>query len=164
MAIVDYFLTMDGIEGETLDPKSKGAIAVESWSFGAENKPTTTSASGGAGAGKVNLQEFKFMTRANKASVKLLVACATGKLIKTAVLTCRKAGKEQEFLKITLSDLVVTSFKAEGTRGADTLPSDEVSLAFGRILYEYKEQKSDGTLAPPLSGGWDVVTNKPVER
>ncbi len=34
MAVVDYFLKIDGIEGESQDAKHKGEIDVESWSWG----------------------------------------------------------------------------------------------------------------------------------
>lgn len=32
MAALDYFLRIDGIEGESLDFKHKGEIEIESWS------------------------------------------------------------------------------------------------------------------------------------
>ena len=40
MAAVDYFLRIDGIEGESADAKHKGEIDVLSWSWGASNTGT----------------------------------------------------------------------------------------------------------------------------
>ena len=162
MAMIDYFLKIDGIDGETLDTKNKGAIEVESWSWGAENKATISSASGGAGAGKCSLKEFTFNMKANKASGKLLLACAQGQAFKTAVLFCRVSGKDVEYLKITLGMVFVTSFQASGTRGDDTPPNEEVKLAYGKVQYEYREQKPDGTLGPPVVHGWDMPKNQPI--
>ena len=37
MAVVDFFLKVDGIEGESQDSKHKGEIEVVSWSWGETN-------------------------------------------------------------------------------------------------------------------------------
>src|SRR5919109_5362234 len=108
MAKVDYFLKIEGIVGESTDDKHKNEIEVESWSWGA-TQTGSAAHGGGGGAGKVAMQDFHFVARTSKASPGLLLACATGEHIKKAVLTCRKAGKEQqEFLTFTFSDLLVS--------------------------------------------------------
>src|SRR5215468_10033276 len=144
MAAVDYFLKLDGIEGESHDSKHKGEIDLESWSWG-ESQTGTHSSGGGGGAGKVALQDFHFVMKVNKASPKLMLACADGEHIKKAVLTCRKAGKEQqEFLKITMSDLLVSSYQTGGSAKGDLVPLEQISLNYAKIEFEYKEQKPDG--------------------
>ena len=157
----DYFLKIDGIDGESLDAKNKGAIEIESWSWSAENKTTVGSATGGAGTGKATLEEFTFEMKPNKASAKLLLACASGQHFKTVTLIGRMSGKETEYLKITLGMVFVISFSASGS-GGDDAPTEQVSFAYGKILYEYKEQRSDGTLGPAIVSGWDVTTNKSI--
>src|SRR5688500_16372886 len=100
MAVVDYFLKVDSIEGESTDDKHKNEIDVESWSWGETNSGTHATG-GGGGAGKVSMQDFNFTMRVCKATPKLMLACANGQHIKEATLTCRKAGTEQqEYLKI----------------------------------------------------------------
>jgi type VI secretion system secreted protein Hcp len=160
MAHVDYFLKLDGIEGESQDSKHKGEIDLESWSWG-EAQGGTFSSGGGGGAGKVHMQDFHFVMKVNKASPKLLLACASGEHIKKATLTARKAGKDQqEFLKITMSDLLVSSYQTGGSGHGDIVPTDQISLNFAKIEYEYKEQQPDGTLSGPVKAGWDVKANK----
>lgn len=160
MALVDYFLKIDGIEGESHDSKHKGEIDVESWSWG-EAQSGTHAAGGGGGAGKVAMQDFHFVMKINKASPKLFLACADGEHIKKAVLTCRKAGKEQqEFFKITLSDLLVSSFQTGGSGHNDIVPTDQISLNYSRIDFEYKEQKPDGTLGGAVKAGYDLKAQK----
>jgi type VI secretion system secreted protein Hcp len=162
MAAVDYFLKIDGIEGESLDEKHKGEMELESWSWG-ESQTGTYSVGSGGGAGKVSMQDFHFVTRVSKGSPKLLLACANGEHFKKAVLTCRKAGKEQqEYLKITFTDCLVSSFQTGGSGGSDILPVDQISLNFAKIEYEYKEQKADGTLGGAVKTGWDLKANKAV--
>ena len=92
---VDYFLKLDGIDGESADSKNKGQIDLQSFSWG-EAQTGTHGAGGGGGAGKVQMQDFHFVMKNNKASPKLMLACANGEHIKKGVLTCRKAGKDQQ--------------------------------------------------------------------
>jgi type VI secretion system secreted protein Hcp len=161
MANVDYFLKIDGIDGESTDDKHKNSIDVESWSWG-ETQMGSHFERGGGGAGKVQMQDFNFVMKVNKASPKLLLACASGEHIKKAVLTCRKAGKDQqEYLKIVMSDLLVSSFQTGGSMGA-IVPTDQISLNFSKIEYEYKAQKPDGSLDGAIKAGYDLKLNKKV--
>jgi type VI secretion system secreted protein Hcp len=162
MAAVDYFLKLEGIDGESTDHKHKSEIDLESWSWGA-SQSGTHSGMGGGGAGKVSMQDFHFVMKINKASPKLMLACATGEHIKKATLTCRKAGSEQqEYLKVTMSDLLVSSYQTGGSAHGDVVPTDQISLNFSKIEFEYKEQKADGTLGGAVKTGYDLKLNKKV--
>jgi type VI secretion system secreted protein Hcp len=155
----DMFLKLDGIDGESTDAKHKGEIEIESFSWGATNSGSAAHG-GGAGAGKVAMQDFSFTTRVSKASPTLFLACASGEHIKTAQLTARKAGKEQQdFLKITMSDVLVSGYKEEGTSEGGAVPLDSVSLNFAAIQVEYRPQRPDGSLDAPTTAGWDVSRN-----
>jgi type VI secretion system secreted protein Hcp len=162
MAAVDYFLKIDGIEGESADSKHKSEIDVQSFSWG-ETQSGTFAAGGGGGAGKVAMQDFHFVMQVNKASPKLMLACANGQHIPKAVLTCRKAGKEQqEYMKWTFSDVLVSSYQTGGSANGDILPVDQISLNYAKVEVEYKEQKADGTLGGAVKAGWDLKQNKQV--
>lgn len=159
---VDYFLKIDGIDGESQDSKHKGDIDLVSWSWG-ESQSGTHSGGGGGGAGKVSMQDFHFVMKVNKATPKLFHACASGEHIKKAVLVCRKAGKEQqEFLKYTFTDLLVSSYQTGGSAHGDEIPNEQVSLNYAKVEVEYKEQKPDGTLGGAVKAGWDLKANKTV--
>jgi type VI secretion system secreted protein Hcp len=160
MAAVDYFLQISGIEGESTDDKHKGFLDVDSWSWG-ETQTGSHTAGGGAGAGKVSMQDFHFTTRTSKASPKLFLACASGQHLKEAKFVARKAGKaQQEFLTWTFSDLLVSSYQTGGSEAGDMLPLDQVSLNFAKIRIEYKAQKADGSLDAAITAGWDAKANK----
>src|SRR5262245_4518332 len=162
MAAVDYFLKVEGIEGESTDKTHKNTIQVESFSWG-ETQTGSSSHGSGGGAGKVLMQDFHFVTKFSKASPSLFLACATGQHIKKAELFCRKAGgKQEEFLKVTLTDLLVSSYQTGGSGHSDIVPTDQISLNFSKIEFEYKEQKPDGTLAGPTKAGYDAKANQKV--
>jgi type VI secretion system secreted protein Hcp len=156
---VDYFLKLKGIEGESTDDKHKNEIDVLSWSWG-EVQSGSAGSGGGSGAGKVTMQDFNFVMKVNKASPKLLRACATGEHISDATLVCRKAGKgQQEFLTIKLSDCLVSSFQTGGSAGSE-FETDSISLNFAKVNYEYRAQKADGSLDGPIKAGYDLQANK----
>jgi type VI secretion system secreted protein Hcp len=157
---IDYFLRIDGIPGESSDAKHKGEIDVLSWSWGETNPLPSGGSGGGGGAGKVQMQDFSFTARVSKASPSLMLACASGKHFKSAVLTARKSGKPQvEFLTFSLSDVLVTAYQAGGAEG-DVVPMDAVSLNFAKLQMEYTQQKADGSLGTSIKAGWDVKQNK----
>jgi type VI secretion system secreted protein Hcp len=161
MAAVDYFLKLDGIQGESQDSKHKGEIEISSFSFGSTQKGSFAHGTGG-GSGKVQMHDFQFSVPTNKASPKLFVACANGQHINSAVLTVRKAGKQQqEYLTYTFSNVLVSSY-VTGGNGDNVLPSDQITLNFARIEVQYKEQNDDGTLGGTVKAGYDVQQNKEV--
>ncbi len=157
----DYFLQITGIAGESTDAKHKGWIDVEAWSWGEAN-PQPVSAGSGSAAGKVQMQDFHFISRVSKASPKLFLACASGQHMKEAKLVAVRTGAmQQEFLTWTFSDVLVTGYQTGGAEG-DVGPMDQVSLNFSKVRVEYKAQKADGSLDAAVTAGWDQKANKQV--
>ncbi|HEX4708317.1 MAG TPA: type VI secretion system tube protein Hcp [Candidatus Udaeobacter sp.] len=156
MAAVDYFLKIDGIQGESKDDRHKDEIDIESFSWG-ETQSGTFAAGGGGGAGKVSMQDFHFTMSVNKASPALFLACAQGNHIKNAILTCRKGGRE-EFMKVTMNDVLVSSFQMGGAGGV--VPTDQISLNFAMIEVEYKEQDATGKLVGSIKKWFDFKSMK----
>ena len=158
MAAVDYFLKIDGIQGESRDDGHKDEIDIESFSWG-ETQSGTFAVGGGGGSGKVSMQDFHFTMPVNKASPALFLACAQGNHIKNAILTCRKAGRDQqEFLKVTMNDVLVSSFQIGGAEGV--VPTDQISLNFAKIEVEYQEQDATGKLVGSIKKWFDLKSVK----
>ena len=155
----DYLLEIDGIKGESSDKKFPGTIEVDSFSWGASNAGSH-GAGGGGGAGKVSMQDLHFTTAVNKSSPLLMLHCANGQHIKKAVLHVRKqGGNQEEFYKLTMEDLLVSSYQSGGHTGA---PTDQFALNFTKITFDYKPQKPDGSLDAAVTTGWNVKTNVKV--
>jgi type VI secretion system secreted protein Hcp len=155
----DFFLKLDGIEGESKDDKHGKEIQIESFSWGASQ--ATSVAGGGLSAGKAQFQDFHFVMAVNKASPLLLQNCATGKHIPTAFVVARKAGdKPMEYLKIKFEDVLVSSYQTGGSAHGD-IPMDQVSLVYGKMQFEYYEQDAKGQAAPkPVIASYDLKANK----
>ena len=158
---VDMFLKIDGIPGESTDAKFQKEIVLESFSWGETNAAAHIGA-GGAGAGKVSMQDFHFTARVSAASPKLMLACATGQHIKDAVMNVRRAGEQKEgnaaFLTYSFQGVVITSVQEAGD--TSNIPLDSVSFAFQKIDVMYKPQKADGSLDAGLHFKYDIKANK----
>jgi type VI secretion system secreted protein Hcp len=162
MAAVDYFLKIDGIDGESMQKGHEKEIEIMSFSWGEQNAGSFAGNLGG-GSGKVSMQDFHFTVPVNKSSPKLFLACATGEHIKSAVLVCRKAGKtQQEFLKWKFTDLLISSYNTSGSGGSDVVPIDQVSFNFTKIEVSYAPQKQDGSLDAALPAGYDLKAGQKV--
>ena len=155
MAAVDYFLKIDTIPGESTKKGHTGELEITSWSWGESNTGSMAGNTGG-GSGKVSMQDFHFTIPMNVASPKIMLACATGQHIPTAILICRKAGTEQqEYLKITFSDVLISSYHVGGSH-ADVIPGDQCSFNFTKIEMGYKPQDAKGQLGAEVKTGYDL--------
>src|SRR3954471_11793272 len=114
---VDMFLKIDGVDGESKDKKHAKEIDVLAWSWGLSNSGSAH-VGGGAGAGKVNVQDVSFTKWVDKTSPSLMLACCNGKHFDKATLVVRKAGESPlEYLIITLEELIITSISTGGSGG-----------------------------------------------
>src|SRR5215475_7355549 len=110
MATKDYFLKIEGIEGESQDAKHKGEIDVESFSWGENNQVVYGSHSEGKKP-KVTMQDIHFTMFVSKASTKLMAACANGLKFTKAIFSLRKAGgDQQQYMKFTFHDVFITAY------------------------------------------------------
>lgn len=148
-------IKFDGIEGESTDQAHKGEIESQSWSWGVSNAGPT-GAGGGSAVGKATPGDFHFLHLYDKASPILAKLCASGKRVKSAVLSVRKSGEGQkDFLKITLSDVFITSVAASA--GGDAV-MESVALAYAKIAVAYQPQDPNGTLGTAVKFAWEVKT------
>ena len=157
---VDMFLQLDGIKGESKDHKHKDEIQIESFSWGM-NQTGTHGAGGGGGAGKVSVHDISVTKNVEKSTPALMLHCATGKHIGKGLITVRKAGdKPVEYLKIKLSEILITSVQFAG-HGGDQL-NENLTLNFAKFQMEYQEQKPDGSSVPGGEMGFDVKANTKI--
>jgi type VI secretion system secreted protein Hcp len=160
---VDYFLKLDGIDGESEDQNHPKWIDIIAFSWAARQPGSFGQGQGGT-VGKVGMDDFNFVTVASKATPELLKACATGKHIKSATLVCRKStgdGGQADYATWTMAPVIISSYNAGGAAN-DPVPVENFSLNFGSIKLEYKVQTdSSGTLAAIPAFSWDLTKNAP---
>jgi type VI secretion system secreted protein Hcp len=117
---------------------------------------------GGGGAGKVSVQDISFTKYVDAATPDLMLACCNGKHIGEAVLTIQKAGETVlPYIKITLTNLLVSSVSTGGSGGEDRL-TENVTLNFEKFKMEYDTQTEKGAKGDHFAMGWDLAQNVKV--
>jgi len=157
-AAVDMFLAIEGIPGESSDKAHKDQVDVLAWSWGMANSGTTHGG-GGGGAGKANFLDISLTKWVDKASPLLMQRCANGQHIAKATLFVRKVGMYPiEYLKVELTDVLVSSVSTGGSGGEDRL-TENVSLNFAKVRLDYVATKPDGRPEQAISFAWDIPGN-----
>ncbi|WP_404391300.1 Hcp family type VI secretion system effector [Humibacillus xanthopallidus] len=156
----DYFLSIDGIPGESADEDHRNWIEVLSYSWGASSGATAALSGGGSGAGRATVTDLFVSSMLSQASPQLFLAVMNGKHATTAILEGVRSSGEGDrapFMRLSLDDVLVTSYQ---TGAAEETPFDAFSLAYGRISYSYWRQDARGQMGPEQVVRWDVKANK----
>lgn len=156
---VDMFLKLEGIEGESQDDSHPKEIDVLAWSWGMSQSGTFHSG-GGGGAGKANFQDISITKYIDKSSMTLMQKVASGDHIPSATLIVRKAGGKTplEYLKIDMTEVMITSVSTGGSGGEDRL-TENVTLNFRHVASHYKPQTDKGASEPAIDFVWDIAKN-----
>lgn len=158
---VDMFLKLTDCEGESKDDSHKNEIDVLAWSWGMSQSGTMHMGSGG-GAGKVAVQDLSVTKYIDKATTILMQKVCKGDCYDEALLTVRKAGGEPlEYLIITMTNVIVSSYSTGGSGGEDRL-TENISLNFEKVKVEYTPQEADGSGGASSELGWDIAANIPM--
>lgn len=154
---ISLFLKIDGIQGEATTVGHENEINVDSFNWGDNTGGGVVTAAGK----KVQVNDLHFTMKVNKASPKLMQACATGEHFPTVVLTTRRNADTQDYYKITMSDVVVSSYTTSAAT-SDPSPTEGISLNFGSVKVEYQAQNPNGGLGDVISGS--VASGKLTAR
>lgn len=156
---LDMYLRIEGIKGESKDTNHKDWTDIESFTWGAE-QPGSMNTGGGGGAGKVNFDDLVVVAAIDKAAPTVLQNCATGKhFSKVEVSVCKAGGKQIEYSRTTLEDVIVTSVKFVGTQENETLMM-EFGFQAAKVKNHYWEQNDKGNKGPEVSMTWNNKENR----
>lgn len=156
----DIFLKINGIDGESQDSSHKNEVEVLAWDWSIEQQSTMHAGSGG-GAGKATVSDLFFEHFIDRASPNLMKYCLTGKHINEAVLVVRKAGGNPlEYLKLTMTDVIVTKVSPKGSVDDEVRMREKVALSFSRVKQEYVVQNAQGGSGGAVTAGYDIKGNK----
>jgi type VI secretion system secreted protein Hcp len=154
---VDYYLKLDGIQGESVTDGFKDQIQILSFSWGG-SQTTSVAGTGGSGAGKVDLSDLSIMKHYDKSSPQMFKSLISGTHIKTGVLSATKAGGGgKPFLKISLGELFITSLQDSAS---SEIPTESVSFSYNTIKVEYSTQNDQGILTAVGAVSYDLKANK----
>ena len=145
-AQLTYYMTYDG---------APGWLELSGFSMSLSNPTTIGSATGGAGAGKVSLDEAKLELGMSNEIVQLLANLTEGHAIKfLEVEAYSPGGKGAQLVDEYYFDTTqVTSLQTDGT--ANTLGIDAVKFSHGHVDYS-----ETGAIDSTSAQGWDFAANK----
>lgn len=156
----DIFLKINGIDGESLDAAHKDEIQLLNWGWKISQDSTMHAGSGG-GSGKATVEDIEFTHYIDRASPNLMKFCLTGKHIPEAKLTVRKSGGNPlEYLKITMTDVIVTLVAPTGSATDAIGGLEKVRLSFSKVKSEYTVQNAQGGSGGAVTAGFDIKGNK----
>ena len=154
---VDYFLNLVGIQGESQDKFRQKHIQLLSWYWGANNLSSVASGSG-SGAGKVNLDEFSFVTEFDRASPKFFKSICMGTHIAKGTMTAAKAGGlGLPYLTLDFEEVFVTGV---ATSANWEIPTVSVKFSFNKVTVDYRVQNKDGVLISIGPVAYNLKENK----
>jgi|HubBroStandDraft_1064217.scaffolds.fasta_scaffold469122_1 type VI secretion system secreted protein Hcp len=186
--MVDMYLNIDGIKGESTDDKHKDWIQLLSYSHGMSMPVSSTkSSAGGATTGRTQHGDFSVTKYIDLASPGLAGAVTSGKHIDKVIFEmCRAGGSQVPFMTVTMGQVIVSKVQHNGPQNvggggdaennpgagvgtgtstslaasnADVLPTETVSLNYGTIEWKYTQQKrTDG------SGGGSTSTKADLTK
>jgi len=155
---LDMFMKLGDIKGESVDSVKKDEIDILAWSWGM-SQSGTTHMGGGGGSGKANFQDISFTKYVDSGSNAIMTALAKGTHLTEAVLTCRKAGAgQQDYIVITMKEVIVTSVSTGGSGGEDRL-TENVTLNFAEVSFAYTPQDAKGTVSGAKTFAWNIAEN-----
>ena len=159
---VDMFLKIDGVEGESEDDAHANEIDVLAWSWGMSQSGTLHAGKGGGG-GKAAIQDVSITKWVDSSTPILMKYCASGQHIKNATLVVRKAGGSDsgplEYVVIKMGPVLVSSVSSGGSGGEDRL-TENVSLNFKKVQYDYTPQDETGAKGNAIPWKFDISANK----
>jgi type VI secretion system secreted protein Hcp len=154
---VDYFLKLDGIQGESKQQNHQNEIQIMSWSWGGNNV-SSVAGTGGSGAGKASLADLNVTAFFDKSTPKLFKSLCAGTHIKTGGMTATKSGADgKPYLKVDFKEMFVTSLQISA---ADEIPMINVSFSYNEIKIDYSEQNEQGNLTSTGPVTFNTKENK----
>lgn len=166
MPTMEQFLKLDGIPGESLDPQHHDEIQVTSFSWAEAKLAAGSPGAGGVTSQRARPHDLRIFKHVDKASPLLFLHCAKGQRLHSGVLSVRRLMQQGQpafdFMKITLSDILLTSYQVEAGAGSDASPTESVTLSSTKMKVEYVPVRLDGAPGQPVRAGWDFSTNQPI--
>jgi type VI secretion system secreted protein Hcp len=136
---VPAFLKLGDIKGEATDTGHKEWIIIQSMSSPIYRSIPEGAKDSQRARGETTLGDIVVVRELDKSSTKLQEACANGTFFpEVEIHFCTTVQNKQEpYLKYKLKNAIVSSYSFHGTSSGDPLPSEEVTLGYTEVEWNY---------------------------
>ncbi len=155
---VSTFMKMDNLGGESTDDKHFDEIMLTSCSFSAHNSSSYNNASKTVSKGQALMADIAYTKEADKTSVALFKACASGKVFPKVTISFQTNtgdDKKIDFLVYELENVVITNYNFSAAESAD----ESGSLTYAKIRQVYDQRDEKGSSLGKVEGFFDVLLN-----
>lgn len=170
----DIYVKFEGaaeLQGDSTDTKHANEIEVSAFRHRVfQPRSSSASSAGGHTAERTEHGEVLLTKDIDKATSKLLRAASAGTIYPKVTITFYRAygGKSAtstsqtriDYYSVVLEDVVVSSVETVVADGE--LPTEVFGLKYGKIVWEYKQHKHDGSATSTGKAGWDLRKNVAV--
>ncbi|WP_295350230.1 type VI secretion system tube protein Hcp [uncultured Succinivibrio sp.] len=171
----DFFVKIDGIDGDSNDKGHSKWIELVAFSHGSVQNVGAGRATDVSGRGA--FEPFTFVHLIDKATPKIQQFCMSGqKVAKVQFQVCRAvAGKQEPVYEVTLENVKISKAFVKsvvsGGNGADSLinsfqgadgaylPLEQVELVAGKITWKYTAIKPDNTKDGAVEANFNQIEN-----
>ena len=138
------------------------AFEIRSFSLDVENPTTLGSATGGAGVGKIKLNELSIEKSVDTLSPSLYKVSAVGAHFDKMQVFFRRTGgaspAPKPYLMYGFNLGFITKIDWSASEG-DELPVERVTFAYGSLVLAYYPQTTDGKFLAMKMASWNQTTN-----
>jgi type VI secretion system secreted protein Hcp len=133
------FMKLGDIKGQATDADHKEWILIESMSAPISRSIPMNARDQQRTQGSTSLGDVTVVRELDKSSTKLQEACANGTFFPEAQIDlCATVGNKQEpYLQYKLKNVIVTSYSFHGNATGSPLPTEQVSLGYTEIEWNY---------------------------
>ena len=158
-AQINVYLKIDNIQGDSTVRNHENEIIATGCSFKIDQVGMTAWAGPTGGAAKSAATPIMLKKLVDKSSPQLFISSLLGTNLRTVTLTFSRpsGGGEVDFLKITLTNALVTSYALNSEVGDQA--GEVLSLGYQTITFKYTPLNGNGSLGTPVSVGFDLIRN-----
>ena len=153
---VDFFLKLEGIDGQSADKGHANWIEVSEIDHGAMQSVTMQRGADVAGRGQ--FLPFKFTHLVDKATPKLQQFCMNGQKIAKAEFACCRAiaGVQVPVYEIKMENVKIAKAEVKTVEGELV---EEVELVAGKLTWKVTPIKPDNTKDGAIEAAFDQIAN-----
>lgn len=157
-AAITGFLKIPDIPGESQRADHEDEIDIHGFHWEVL-RPASALEGSGRTTSRAEFKAISFSKYYDASSPYLFLACANGKNFDEIVFTVRKDSGDAhlDYLTITMTNCVVTSYRAVADGETTTVPREQVSLNFERIRVKYIVQEDDHSAGDEHEVEYDIA-------
>ncbi len=156
--MVDIYMAIDGLKGESTDSEHKDWIEVLSFSHSITQPASATSIAGGTST-RSQHQPYSITKHVDMASPKLYQMCCSGTHVREVTIHFMRpaSSKRVKYMEVKLQEVLISHVAPSG---GTEFPSETIGLTYGAIKWTYTQQRSDGSQGGNTTGGWNLTHNQ----